>query len=382
MSDSEIDGGDEVYTIPDSATEPDVKRARASKAPYQATRFCGTWHLHPKDFRDEFSVIDTLLAGHASDGAVNYAVGELEFAPSTGKPHAQFYFEIPRKSTITGCKKLWQAVELKHPHLEVALGTGTQNRDYCLKEKLKLDGDEKDSATEVPWFEHGAMKAARGVKMRNDWDGALALARSHRISDIPAQIQIPYFQNLQRIAFTANEPDSDLDILNNYWFWGKPGVGKSRLARHIAKEATMACYIKDAMNKWFDGYAGEPAILLDDLEKDAKHQAHLLKTLADRYPMRIEIKGAMAFVRPKMVLVTSNYHPSSIWDDTEVVAAIRRRFRVIRVTSFDDGVEWAKKTFPGDDVPVLAATAVNDGFTVPPSSGTTINYPDGTYTNA
>ena len=69
---------------------------------------------------------------------------------------------------------------------------------------------------------------------------------------------------------------------------------------------------------------------MDDLDKTGACLAHYMKIWADGYAFNAEIKGGMVRPRYTTLLVTSNYLPEDIFtDDAELVAAIRRRFKVI-----------------------------------------------------
>ncbi len=53
---------------------------------------------------------------------------------------------------------------------------------------------------------------------------------------------------------------ANLDELTHEWHYGPPGVGKSRNARL----KNPGLYVK-MPNKWWDGYMGEDAVLIDDV---------------------------------------------------------------------------------------------------------------------
>ena len=123
--------------------------------------------------------------------------------------------------------------------------------------------------------------------------------------------------------------DAVPDVLERdcWWIHGPAGAGKS----YACRVAFPGLYCKP-QNKWWDGYNGETAVLLDDFDKTGACLAHYMKIWADGYSFNAEIKGGMVRPRYDTLLVTSNYLPEDIFtDDAELVAAIRRRFKVIKL---------------------------------------------------
>lgn len=93
--------------------------------------------------------------------------------------------------------------------------------------------------------------------------------------------------------------------------------------------------------KWFDGYQDEDVIYLEDMDKYQVKWGGMLKRLADRWPMQASIKGSMKYIRPKVVIVTSNYTIEEIWNDSATVDPLLRRFTQILKESQEQVIDFA-----------------------------------------
>lgn len=128
------------------------------------------------------------------------------------------------------------------------------------------------------------------------------------------------------------KPPSVLDgELINEWIYGPPGSGKTKYVFDTYDIDNL--YIKNAKTKWWDGYNGQEIVLIDDFDMDCVHQGHYLKIWADRYPVNCEVKGGSRLIRPKKIIVTSNYTIGQLFFDSEMAAAINRRFKSIHMTT-------------------------------------------------
>jgi len=121
-----------------------------------------------------------------------------------------------------------------------------------------------------------------------------------------------------------------LDKLDNEWIWGKTGVGKSTIAR----KENPGFYDK-SHNKWFENYKNEEVILIDDLSKDAATWiASYLLRWGDHYPFPIDVKYASNNIRPKRIIVTSNFPPSDFFAG-DTLDAILRRYKVRHIVALE-----------------------------------------------
>lgn len=230
-----------------------------------------------------------------------------------GTPHLQGYCVFEGMKRLSAMKKLGPRA-----HFEVARGTTTQNWEYCTKEGCFEEVGERPS-------DDGS---AGGKKEMQRWEEARDAARKGNIDDVPADIYLRYYRTLKEIAKDHMAKPDDCADVTGVWLVGPPGVGKS----HKARAEHPGAYFKN-QNKWWDGYQGEESVIIDDY--DSKELGHHLKIWADKYSFIAETKGGAMHIRPKAIVITSNYTIEDIWGGDDVlVAALKRRFRVVHVTPF------------------------------------------------
>lgn len=238
-----------------------------------------------------------------------------------GTRHLQGYVQFASKQRLEQLKKIPGGTTV---HWESAKGDEQDNIKYCSKEggEILTHGDE-------PRVVNG------GRREKERWDTALALAKEGEIEGIDSQIQITQCRNLEFI-YNKHRPKPDNlphDDIVNLWLWGPSGSGKSRNARERFDKMGMEFFDK-AQNKWWCGYRNEPAVLVDDLEEEqSKYLISFLKRWLDIYPFSMEYKGAGAkAIRPKVFIITSNYHPWTLYGHKpEWYDPIARRCRIVYV---------------------------------------------------
>nr|WQA30160.1 MAG: rep protein [Cressdnaviricota sp.] len=173
------------------------------------------------------------------------------------------------------------------------------------------------------YFQDGDLTIADQNTM--DWDNFVEYCKTHGPKE---QIDGPYsklYAQYRGFAGEVHNQFAKVEILDgelqNQWLWGEAGTGKTR----TAWEQNPNLYVK-SINKWWDGYNDQETVLLDDW--DPKHEilTQHLKTWADRYPFRAETKGSSMMIRPKKIIVTSNYSIDECFPNPEDANAIKRRF--------------------------------------------------------
>jgi len=204
----------------------------------------------------------------------------------------------------------------------VAKGDAGQNEEYCSKEGVDVfeKGEKPKTPTEI-----GKIESDR-------WADAFKAVDEGRLDDVPKDILCTRLKGIQYAISQVRASKRKLETLDgemeHEWWYGAAGTGKSRKAR----EENPGAYIKDPKNAWWDGYNGEEVVIIDDFDKFQVKQSGDMKRWLDRYVFKAEVKGGyIGDIRPKKIIITSNYHPKEIWEETDItLSTIMRRVKVTK----------------------------------------------------
>lgn len=231
---------------------------------------------------------------------------------ASGTPHLQGFIVFRHQKTLEACKKF-----NKEAHWEVKRGTFKQASDYC-----KKDGD----FTELGDLPMDPKEKGEGEKDR--WRDAFDAVRDNRLEDVPSDILCVHLKQVeyavQRVAASKRKFDTIDGELEHEWIWGPTETGKS----HAARTENPNAYVKLSAAKWWDDYDYEPEVIIEEVGLKARDHAEEFKQMLDRYKYRVEVKGGSMLVRPRKIVITSNYHPSQIWPEEEALGPILRRLKI------------------------------------------------------
>jgi len=180
---------------------------------------------------------------------------------------------------------------------------------------------------------------AGGIAVKEKWDECRRLAKEGDFENIPSDLYIRHMTAIHNIHVRYGKAPANLigdcDKIN-FWCYGPSGSGKSHWARTTYPDG----YIKDASNQWWDGVNNKLDVtIVEDFDKYHVKQGHSLKIWADKYNFPAQTKGGSLKIRPKIVVVTSNYHPYDIWTDKATLEPICRRFKLVRFLKAGEVVE-------------------------------------------
>lgn len=279
-------------------------------APTPKKSYCFTLNNYTED---EYQRVQATCRDESVYAIVGREVGEQ------GTPHLQGYIRFKRAyrfATITN--RL-----LPRSHVEVARGSPRSNREYCSKSGDFQEYGELPSSTEG-----GSNRDALGRQFAEDArDGIGGITR---FADNNPGTWYFSGHNLLRNYFTLQRP-VDRPGIRVSWYFGLPGVGKSRRAHEELPDA----YIKEPRTKWWNGYFGEREVIIDDFGPQGIDINHLLRWF-DRYKCYVENKGGMMPLLAETFIVTSNFHPHDVYKDKDGVPhpqteALLRRCNIVEM---------------------------------------------------
>lgn len=232
-----------------------------------------------------------------------------------GLEHFQcyMYFSTPKTT-----KQIIAMIGM-HAHTSVMRTNPKASSDYC-----KKDGNFVEFGEVPPSQGHNG-----GLAMREKYDTTLKLAKMNKIQEIDAEMQLKHYSTLKKVAADNRKIPPDLDWVDgntpNEWLWGPTGTGKSRKAR----TENPGAYIKMTTNEWWEDYADESVVIIEDISPYEVKLGTDLKIWADRYGFRANVKHSSNCLRPKKIIVTSNYSIRQIFQDRTTYEPLERRFRSI-----------------------------------------------------
>lgn len=236
-----------------------------------------------------------------------YIIYQYEKAPNTGAIHIQGFMVFENKKTFAHihhkCPEIW---------VQSARASALKNINYCSKADTRVAGP----------YEHGE-RPNQGH--RSDLKVALDRIKEGKsfeqvIEEFPGTSLFTKALQVYQSVLIKRPKDF---VPKVFIRWGPSGSGKTRWAYDNYETVFALEYEKQGA--WWDGYANEKCILIDDWPLNTAEEVYnWLLRWTDRYPVKTRIKGAMINLSTSDIVITSN-HPPAAWFGGRGLQALERR---------------------------------------------------------
>lgn len=260
--------------------------------------------------------LDTTFEPWLQNG-LTYAVYQHEVGEE-GTEHFQGYLELDRGQRLSYVQK-W----IPGAHFEQRKGSQQAAIDYCSlaeyngKDKGRLDGPwtfgspskGQGNRADIAEFKKLVDAGATDVEL---WDKTPNLFLRHaKMLSMVRQMRQPKRNWKPRVVLV----------------YGPPGTGKTAYCHaQCGGVGSPNTYVKSANNKWFDLYAGEENVIIDEFKGWLPWNT--LLQVIDRYPCNVESKGVNggANFLARNIFFTSNHLPTDWYESSYPTLALTRRF--------------------------------------------------------
>lgn len=261
---------------------------------------------------------DELKAWIEKHPQLQYAIACLEKAPSTGHEHIHCYAQF--KQVIKASKEA-----TKNCRIDKCFGSAQANIEYVRKTK------QPEKAGEIIW-EHGEPKHKGGPTIKE-------------IKEMPKEDreQLPgFYYNIVKQVNQEEAKDINVDEFHKeikaYYIWGPSGIGKTKMAVKMIKEAGFSTFnlIKFDGNFWHGAKEQKGAALYDDF-RDGHMKPSEFINLIDYNIQNMNVKGGSIKNRYSFIVITSVQDPQGIYGNVEGEPRRQWLRRFTEIIHLDEG---------------------------------------------
>lgn len=98
-----------------------------------------------------------------------------------------------------------------------------------------------------------------------------------------------------------------------FWVSGEAGSGKTAFAKLLATRRSLDYFISGSGSDFLDGYAGQPALILDDIRPDNVNAEKLIKMLDPHTRSSVASRYSNKWLEVKTIIVTTPLGPEEFW---------------------------------------------------------------------
>lgn len=208
-----------------------------------------------------------------------------------GTPHLQGAVTFKRMYTFKQVKKL-------HPKAHWEKAKAAQDFNYCRKAGSEVIRDERFT---VQGKRTDIELIREGLEAGDDMKQVLKKCRTAGAVSFASK----WFS-----TFEEHLPKGTKILI--YWYYGNTGTGKTKRVLDQCEPFIPLSF------KWWEGYSGQDAVLLDDLRPGWCAPEQLLRLLDPyRYQYRVEVKGGSRPLIATKIFITTPWHPEDFWKDVK-----------------------------------------------------------------
>lgn len=246
-------------------------------------KFVVTWNNYTKESIASMKQLDIIRYGFFTE----------EHTHGEGTPHLQGFIYLTEKVTLKGIIRRMGV----GPHIEPMKGNLSQSEDYCLKDDEGVPkvvhewgakphpGARSDMDAIKQLVDAGASDRDIAAEYPGQWvryhEGIKSLRSTLKVGSSPSRWGTYIVKQMNEVDFGSHEENTLAEMLSN-------GV--------LSLQNT---YVKNPQSKFWDGYEGQPNVILY-LEKMDTAWVHLLKS---GFLTQVEIKNSTLPFTSKMVYI-------------------------------------------------------------------------------
>lgn len=242
---------------------------------------------------------------------IRYLVCNPEGCPKTGKEHLQGYVEFYDQLRR---KQAQKRLGLLTAHMEPRKGTREQAANYCKKEESRLPG--------TTFLELGNFGTEQGARtdLQQMVDCIIETPDEYTVWRKTPELYLKFGNNARHaIAMEQSKQVGKYKKVEVAVIHGDTRTGKTRHVydKHGSENVYTPIYSQSAGKFWFDGYAGQDVLLINEFYGQAR--TSVMQNLLDNYRLRLEIKGGTCVSNWSKIYITSNCHPKEWYSHWESI---------------------------------------------------------------
>lgn len=210
---------------------------------------------------------------------IYYCISE-EIGIKEKTPHYHAYFKCSSPVRFSTCKK-----RFKYAHIEQALGSATDNRDYLMKKGKYIDKNETlidfEEDGEIPQTTKEKRLSEKAEVLQKIKDGKTNLQIIEENENL--LFHLKDIENIRQEYLKEKYSTEFRDICCTFIF-GATETYKTTFvySRYNAKDI-FRIYNYQNLNSLWDGYTGQPVVLFDEFK--GQIPIELMLILTDRFPV-------------------------------------------------------------------------------------------------